>query len=188
MFQITLLLSIISWKKFPEIRSSRALIVSAPTPSNETSCIALKGVWVNSWCLWCAKKGGRKIIISPMTGCGRRVAEHLTNSLFMSVAGDESWRVHLQCVHSCEACLDLAEPIPLQVRQQLMSPDLKARLGHGYVAIDSIRKTHHPVHWLQSWKPFAERCHHRPGNTACVPVLYADLTRRQSKFNAFTVS
>lgn len=71
----------------------------------------------------------------------------------MSVAGDESLRVHLQCVHSCEACLDLAEPIPLQVKQQLMSPDLKARLGHGYVAIDSIRETHHPVRCLGSPPP-----------------------------------
>lgn len=36
--------------------------------------------------------------------------------------------------------VDLAEPIPLQVKPQSMFHNLKARIGHGHVAVDSIKK------------------------------------------------
>lgn len=42
---------------------------------------------------------------------------------------------------------DLAEPISLRYKPELMSSNMKARLSHGHVSVDSVRGTFHPG-WL----------------------------------------
>lgn len=79
-------------------------------------------------------------ILSPVTGCGRRVAVQMSNWPVPSIYLD--WK--RRGLHLCIVCLvsvGLAGPFLPQVNPQPMSSNLKVLLGHGKVAVDSIRGT-----------------------------------------------
>lgn len=69
------------------------------------------------------------IKIRPIPVCGRIVVGQLGSSLHISGLKTLKVFIHMQCV--------LAGPIPLQVKLQVMSFTLKARLAHGYLAVVS---------------------------------------------------
>lgn len=60
----------------------------------------------------------------------------------------------------------LTVPIPLQVKLQLMSTNLKTSFGHGHEAIHSAKGTFLPGHWLQ-WVIIN-----------CIPNLHTSLSSR----------
>lgn len=121
------------------------------------------------------------IIVSPITGRGYRVAEHLINSLHVfwlcvsawvcvkdfpvSIPSNIQSDMKVRGIHSCIACLGqmhLIESTPLQVRAQLMSFHLKAQLGHGYMSSDCIGRETPPYPLMSVYEAFylAMPCHY----------------------------
>lgn len=82
-----------------------------------------------------------------MTRCGCRIVENLTSSLLI-------WVESLCSMSSARRTTAI---IPLQVKPQPVSSNLKACLGHRQMAIDSIRGALHSDYWLQSRKPSTQQ-------------------------------
>lgn len=102
------------------------------------------------------------IIISPVTGYAHCEAEH---DQFPS----HIWIGSQRGIHSCTSYLkqvDLTEPMPLQVKPQLMSSNLKSCFGHEPLAVNFIRGILCLGCWFQFLKTFpAMPCLH---STTCI--------------------
>lgn len=63
------------------------------------------------------------------------VGENQTSPFYIS--GFESW-IGIHAFVTCHGRAGLAGPIPLQVRPEPMSSNLKSRLGHGHMPVDPV--------------------------------------------------
>lgn len=91
---------------------------------------------------------------STMSGCGRYAAEHLINSINMFGLHAN---ISVESGRGIQSWINLTQSIALQGRPQPMSSDLKVRLSHGHVVVDSIVGTLHSGCSLQCRNPSTQK-------------------------------